>query len=105
VTLAIDPVQLAADLIACRSITPARGEVFDVLEQALAGIGFDVHRFFVGERRTGPWRICSPRGGAEARISALPGTSMWCRPAKAGRVTRSNPTCAAAFFTVAAQWT
>ena len=31
----IDPVALAAQLIACPSVTPARGEVFDVLEAAL----------------------------------------------------------------------
>ena len=31
-TSSIDPVDLAARLIACLSITPARGEVFDLLE-------------------------------------------------------------------------
>ena len=31
----IDPVELARQLIACPSITPARGEVFDLLEAAL----------------------------------------------------------------------
>jgi succinyl-diaminopimelate desuccinylase len=50
----IDPVALARQLIACPSVTPARGEVFDVLEQALAGIGFEVHRFVAGEAPDGP---------------------------------------------------
>jgi succinyl-diaminopimelate desuccinylase len=48
-TFQIDPVDLAARLIACPSITPATGEVFDVLEAALAPLGFEVHRFTRGE--------------------------------------------------------
>jgi succinyl-diaminopimelate desuccinylase len=51
---AIDPVELAKRLIACPSITPATGEVFDVLEEALASIGFEVHRFTAGEAPDGP---------------------------------------------------
>lgn len=51
---AIDPVALAERLIACPSVTPATGAVFDVLEEALAGIGFDVHRFVAGEAPDGP---------------------------------------------------
>jgi succinyl-diaminopimelate desuccinylase len=53
-TAAIDPVDLAARLIACPSVTPARGEVFDVLEAALTPLGFAVHRFVVGEAPDGP---------------------------------------------------
>ena len=51
---AIDPVALASSLIACRSVTPSQGEVFDVLEQALVSIGFEVHRFVAGEAPDGP---------------------------------------------------
>lgn len=47
-TSAIDPIALASALIACPSVTPARGEVFDVLEAALRPIGFEVHRFVSG---------------------------------------------------------
>ncbi|HEX2764927.1 MAG TPA: succinyl-diaminopimelate desuccinylase [Allosphingosinicella sp.] len=47
-TSAIDPVDLASRLIACPSVTPARGEVFDVLETALRPLGFEVHRFVSG---------------------------------------------------------
>jgi len=51
---AIDPVELARRLIACPSITPASGEVFDVLEEALSGAGFEIHRFVAGEAPDGP---------------------------------------------------
>ena len=47
-TSSIDPIALARKLIACPSITPARGEVFDVLEAALVPLGFAVHRFTRG---------------------------------------------------------
>ena len=41
-------VDLAERLIACESVTPARGAVFDVLEDMLAPLGFEVHRFIAG---------------------------------------------------------
>jgi succinyl-diaminopimelate desuccinylase len=50
----IDPIDLAARLIACPSVTPATGEVFDVLETALRPLGFEVHRFVRGEPPDGP---------------------------------------------------
>ena len=50
----IDPVDLSARLIAAKSITPATGEVFDVLEAALEPLGFAVHRFVLGEAPDGP---------------------------------------------------
>jgi len=53
-SVSIDPVDLASRLIACPSVTPAAGEVFDVLERALVPLGFDVHRFVVGEPPDGP---------------------------------------------------
>ena len=52
--MTIDPIALARDLINCRSVTPAAGEVFDVLDRALASIGFEVHRFVCGEAPDGP---------------------------------------------------
>jgi succinyl-diaminopimelate desuccinylase len=51
---AIDPVALAQRLIACPSVTPAGGAVFDVLEEALRPLGFEVHRFVLGEPPDGP---------------------------------------------------
>ena len=53
-TSSIDPVDLAARLIACPSITPARGEVFDLLDAELTAIGFTVHRWIMGEEPDGP---------------------------------------------------
>lgn len=50
----IDPVELAAELIRCPSVTPARGEVFDVLERALGTLGFTTHRWTMGEPPDGP---------------------------------------------------
>jgi succinyl-diaminopimelate desuccinylase len=50
----IDPIELAQQLIRCPSVTPARGAVFDVLEQALAPLGFTVHRWVMGEAPDGP---------------------------------------------------
>ena len=49
-----DPVQLAEALIACPSVTPATGMVFDCLEQALTPLGFEVHRALSGEAPDGP---------------------------------------------------
>lgn len=45
---------LAEKLIAAPSVTPATGEVFDVLEAMLAPLGFEVHRFVRGEVPDGP---------------------------------------------------
>jgi succinyl-diaminopimelate desuccinylase len=53
-TSTIDPVQLTADLIACPSVTPRSAGVFDVLEQALLPLGFEVHRFLSGAAPDGP---------------------------------------------------
>jgi succinyl-diaminopimelate desuccinylase len=50
----IDPVELASRLIACPSITPASGKAFDLLDAVLRDIGFDVHRWTMGEAPDGP---------------------------------------------------
>ena len=61
--MTIDPVALASELIACPSVTPARGEVFDVLEAALRPLGFAVHRFIVGDAPDGPVEnLFAPQG-------------------------------------------
>jgi len=49
-----DPLALAQRLIACPSITPATGAVFEVLEEMLVTLGFDVERFVTGEAPDGP---------------------------------------------------
>ena len=45
---------IAEALIACPSVTPAAGLVFDCLESQLAQLGFTVHRFQAGEAPDGP---------------------------------------------------
>jgi succinyl-diaminopimelate desuccinylase len=44
-----DPVALARALIACPSVTPATGPVFDALEAMLVPLGFTVERFIDGQ--------------------------------------------------------
>ena len=50
----IDPIELARDLIRVPSVTPASGEVFDVIQRALESLGFTVHRWVMGEPPDGP---------------------------------------------------
>ncbi|WP_443478005.1 succinyl-diaminopimelate desuccinylase [Novosphingobium aerophilum] len=45
---------LAEALLACPSVTPATGAVFDCLESQLAPLGFAVHRFLAGKAPDGP---------------------------------------------------
>lgn len=49
-----DVASLAEALIACPSVTPAEGLVFDCLERMLKPLGFDVHRFLAGGAPDGP---------------------------------------------------
>uniref|UniRef100_UPI0035C9F4EB succinyl-diaminopimelate desuccinylase n=1 Tax=uncultured Sphingomonas sp. TaxID=158754 RepID=UPI0035C9F4EB len=49
-----DVVALTSALLACESVTPARGGVFDVLEAALRPLGFTVDRFVAGEAPDDP---------------------------------------------------
>lgn len=54
----------AERLIACESVTPARGPVFDALESMLAPLGFEVHRFLSGAAPDGPVEnLFAIRGG------------------------------------------
>ncbi|MGK2911042.1 MAG: succinyl-diaminopimelate desuccinylase [Sphingobium sp.] len=51
---AYEPLSLAERLIACPSVTPATGEVFDCLEAMLTPLGFTVDRFVSGDAPDGP---------------------------------------------------
>ncbi|MEO9467787.1 succinyl-diaminopimelate desuccinylase [Parasphingorhabdus sp.] len=44
------PVLLAKRLMACPSVTPATGVVFDEMEEMLAPLGFEVSRFIAGDK-------------------------------------------------------
>jgi succinyl-diaminopimelate desuccinylase len=52
--MSADPIALATQLINCPSVTPARGEVFDLLEASLKPLGFTCHRWVMGEPPDGP---------------------------------------------------
>ena len=71
---ASDPVALAEALIACESVTPARGPVFDAFEAMIAPLGFEVHRFIDGEGAK-PVENCLAvrRGPASSRHFAFAG--------------------------------
>jgi succinyl-diaminopimelate desuccinylase len=80
----IDPVALAQDLIRHASVTPARGEVFDVLEAALAPLGFTVHRWVMGEPPDGPCENMvavrgqsSPHFGFAGHLDVVPPGDGW----------------------------
>jgi len=80
----IDPVDLAKRLIACPSITPASGRVFDQLEEALLPLGFDVHRFTAGEAPDGPVENLiatrghgSPHFGFAGHLDVVPPGEGW----------------------------
>ena len=82
--LPIDPVELAAELIRCPSVTPARGEVFDVLEAALKPLGFEVHRWVMGEAPDGPTENMvairgsgSPHFGFAGHLDVVPPGEKW----------------------------
>ena len=79
-----DPVDLAARLIRCPSITPARGEVFDVLEQALAPLDFEIHRWTMGDAPDGPTENMvairgsgSPHFGFAGHLDVVPPGEGW----------------------------
>jgi len=82
--MSIDPVELAAQLIRCPSITPARGEVFDLLEAALNPLGFTVHRWVMGEPPEGPTENMvairgegSPHFGFAGHLDVVPPGEGW----------------------------
>ena len=52
--MSLDPIALAQRLINCPSVTPARGEVFDVLQSVLEPLGFTINRWVTGEPPDGP---------------------------------------------------
>ncbi len=70
----IDAIDLTKALIAAPSVTPATGKVFDVLEGALAAIGFDVHRAIEGEAPDGPVEnLFATRGSNDGQHFAFAG--------------------------------
>ena len=89
--MSIDPIALAQRLINCPSITPASGEVFDVIDDALRSLGFSVHRFVLGEPPDGPTENLvairgtgSPHFGFAGHLDVVPPGEGWdCDPYEA----------------------
>ena len=82
--MSLDPIALARQLINCPSVTPARGEVFDVLESALEPLGFTVHRWVMGEPPDGPTENMvairgdgSPHFGFAGHLDVVPPGEGW----------------------------
>lgn len=69
------PIALAEALIACPSVTPATGMVFDSLEGMLRPLGFEVHRMINGSAPEGPVEnlFAVRRGPAGSRHFAFAG--------------------------------
>jgi succinyl-diaminopimelate desuccinylase len=89
----IDPVELAAELIRCPSVTPAKGEVFDLLEAALTPLGFRVNRWIMGEPPDGPTENMvamrgegSPHFGFAGHLDVVPAGDGWSAGPFAGEV-------------------
>ena len=79
-----DPIALARALIKCPSVTPAHGEVFDILENSLRPLGFTVHRFVLGEPPDGPTENMvairgegSPHFGFAGHLDVVPPGEGW----------------------------
>ena len=82
--MSVDPIALAAKLINCPSVTPASGEVFDVLAAELEALGFEVHRFTLGEPPDGPTENMvatrgsgSPHFGFAGHLDVVPAGEGW----------------------------
>ena len=82
--MTVDPIALARQLINCPSVTPASGEVFDVLEAALKPLGFTVHRWVMGEAPDGPTENMvairgegSPHFGFAGHLDVVPPGDGW----------------------------
>jgi succinyl-diaminopimelate desuccinylase len=91
--MSIDPIALARQLINCPSVTPARGQVFDVLEQALTPLGFTCHRWVLGESPDGPTENMvamrgegAPHFGFAGHLDVVPAGEGWNGDPFAGEV-------------------
>jgi len=89
----IDPIALARQLINCPSVTPARGEVFDVLQNALKPLGFTCHRWVMGEPPDGPTENMvairgegGPHFGFAGHLDVVPAGDGWKDDPFAGEI-------------------
>jgi succinyl-diaminopimelate desuccinylase len=89
----IDPVSFAAELIRCPSVTPARGAVFDLLDEALTALDFTVHRWVMGEAPDGPTENMvairgadGPHFGFAGHLDVVPSGDGWDGDPFAGEI-------------------
>jgi succinyl-diaminopimelate desuccinylase len=89
----IDPVSFAAALIRCPSVTPARGPVFDLLDEALTALGFTVHRWVMGDPPDGPTENMvairgagGPHFGFAGHLDVVPSGDGWNLDPFAGEI-------------------
>jgi succinyl-diaminopimelate desuccinylase len=89
----IDPVAFASQLIACPSVTPASGAVFDLIETALTPLGFEVHRWVMGEAPDGPTENMvairgsgAPHFGFAGHLDVVPPGDGWSVDPFAGAI-------------------
>jgi succinyl-diaminopimelate desuccinylase len=82
--MSFDPIALAQALINCPSVTPASGAVFDLIEEALRPLGFEVHRWVLGEAPDGPTENMvamrgsgSPHFGFAGHLDVVPPGDGW----------------------------
>ena len=91
--MSVDPIALAQSLIKCPSVTPARGQVFDLLEEVLRPLGFEVHRWVMGEAPDGPTENMvairgtgSPHFGFAGHLDVVPPGDGWAQDPFAGDI-------------------
>lgn len=80
-----DILDITRRLIACPSVTPARGEVFAALEEMLLPLGFTIDRFVTGEEPDGPvenllaWRTtgAGPHFAFAGHLDVVPPGAGW----------------------------
>ena len=82
--MSIDPIAFATQLINCPSVTPARGEIFQLLDDALTSLGFTVHRWVLGEPPDGPTENMvairgegGPHFGFAGHLDVVPAGEGW----------------------------
>jgi succinyl-diaminopimelate desuccinylase len=83
-TVPIDPIALARNLINCPSVTPASGEIFELLEAELKPLGFTCHRWVMGEAPDGPTENMvairgegGPHFGFAGHLDVVPAGEGW----------------------------
>src|SRR3989442_10445158 len=90
-----DPTALARDLVRCPSVTPAEGGALGLIEGALKGAGFTVHRVTFAEPGTAPVENLYARVGTASPHFAFAGhvdvvppgeQAKWTHPPFAGEI-------------------